>query len=302
MTLQPHKKHLTIISGLAGSGKTVAIHALEDLGYYCVDNLPASLLLPFADALAQDSIKADFIGLALDARDPDMPEVLKSHFTRFSELCHIEILFIEAREDVVLKRYRETRRLHPLSRGQGTGQPGQEFPKSLHEAIQLDIQTLAPIRLLATRLVDTSEMSAQFLRQFIRHEYSPTAASSDIQVNIVSFGFKHGIPQDVDTLFDVRCFPNPHYVAELRPLTGLSKEVREFVFTDPNVAEFIARVENLLIFMYPLYRTEGKRYYGVGIGCTGGKHRSVAIVEELSIRLKKRIPSITVEHRHFDKE
>lgn len=300
-------KTLIVISGLAGSGKTIAIHALEDLGYYCVDNLPACLLKPFVESLKNGEIKSDFIALALDARDREMPRFFKMYFAEMSSFCNLELLFLDSRDEIVMKRFRETRRQHPLSRQklspEGTeSRIGYDELRPLSEAIVLDRQTLAPMRTLATRTVDTSDMSAHFLRQLMRHEFAPTAGHNDVHVNLVSFGFKYGVPQDLDTLYDVRCFANPHYVAELRPLTGLNKQVNDFVFADKNVSEFISKVTDLLLFLYPLYQAEGKRHFGVGIGCTGGKHRSVAIVEELNKRLHKTIHTLSVEHRHFDKE
>ena len=293
------RKKLVVVSGLAGSGKTVAIRALEDLGYYCIDNLPAALFNAFVLALLQGEMPSDYVALALDSRDVGLPEQFAHHYTNLNESCDLNILFLEARQDVVLKRFRETRRLHPLSRGRD-GQ--RESHLALAEAIALDVSLLAPLRAHATRLVDTSEMTAQFLRQLVRHDFSPTTESEEVIVNLISFGFKHGVPQDVETLFDVRCFANPHYVDELRPLTGLNSAIHDFVFADANVPLFVSNIESLLKFLYPLYKAEGKRYFGVGIGCTGGKHRSVAIAEELSRKLKNFIPLVTVEHRHFDRE
>lgn len=291
-------RKLVVVTGLAGSGKTIAIRALEDLGYSCIDNLPSGLFDAFVDALASNGFDAQLIGLALDSRDPSIPTKFVAKYDELQKLCDMEILFLEARHDVVLKRFRETRRLHPLSRNAAF----EGDARSLNAAIDLDTTLLAPLHGLATRIVDTSEMTAQYLRQLVRHEYAPSARSGDIQVNLISFGFKYGIPQDVETIFDVRCFANPHYVDALRPLTGLSGAVKDYVFADANVAPFIERVSDLLKFLYPLYRTEGKRYLGIGIGCTGGKHRSVAIVEELSRRLAPEMPAVTVEHRHFDRE
>jgi UPF0042 nucleotide-binding protein len=295
---EKQKIRLVVVSGLAGSGKTVAIHALEDLGYYCVDNLPAALMSSFVDLIEKGLIEADHVGLALDSRDPETPQVFHSHAQKLRSLTDLELLFLEAQEGVVLKRFRETRRLHPLSRQAGTSQ----FPLPLQHAIKLDAQVLAPMKALSSRVVDTTEMTSHYLRQLMRHYFSPHTTTDDLVVNLISFGFKYGIPQDIDTLFDVRCFPNPHYDETLRPLTGLHPDVKNFVFRENKVTEFLKRTSELLKFLYPLYRTEGKHYFGVGIGCTGGKHRSVAIVEELAKSLKPELPCVTVEHRHFDRE
>lgn len=293
---------VVVVTGIAGSGKTVAIHALEDLGFHCIDNLPAALLVDFVQAVQGGKIPYKNIALALDTRDPltvptlkDLAELLRSAF-------ELEVLFLEAAEATVLKRFRETRRKHPLSHLLADEQEHENSQLSLRDAILLDIETLKPVREMATSVVNTTQMTGDYLRKLIRSKYAKRIESLDVHVNIVSFGFKHGLPQDLDTMFDVRCFKNPHYIDDLRPLTGLDKRVQEFVFSDKKVSEFIQRVADLLRFLYPLYCQEGKKYFGLGIGCTGGKHRSVAIAEELHRNLRGAIPFVSVEHRHFDKE
>lgn len=290
-------KKLLVVTGLAGAGKTVAIRALEDLGYSCVDNLPATLIAPFVESLRTGALAAPDIALALDSRDPESPRELIRLLPELKSVRDVEILFLEAQEAVVLRRFRETRRTHPLSRSDGAS-----HPLALGDAIRLDTAMLASLRPLATRIIDTTQMTSDYLRKLIRHDYASKAADSEVLFNVISFGFKYGMPGDVDTVFDVRCFANPHYVDSLRPLTGLSPTVYDFVFSDPNVRMFVERVSALLVSLHPLYRAEGKRYFGIGIGCTGGKHRSVAIAEELSARLRPHVPLVSVEHRHFDKE
>jgi UPF0042 nucleotide-binding protein len=294
----PHEKRLVVVTGLAGSGKTVAIRALEDLGYYTVDNLPSTLIAPFVEALRTGALASPEVALALDSRDSESPRELIRLLPDLQTVRGVEILFVEAQESVVLRRFRETRRTHPLTRSPGS--EGLLLP--LGDAIRLDTALLASLRPLATRIIDTTQMSAEYLRKLIRHDYAPTAADSEVLFNVISFGFKYGVPGDVDTVFDVRCFSNPHYIENLRPLTGLSPQVYDFVFADPNVTMFVEKVTDLLVQLHPLYRAEGKRYFGIGIGCTGGKHRSVAIAEELSARLRPHVPLVSVEHRHFDKE
>lgn len=296
-TAPERDRRLLVVTGLAGAGKTVAIRALEDLGYYCIDNLPSPLIAPFLASLRDGSLAARELALALDSRDAGSPRELIRLLPELKELASVEILFVEAQESVVLKRFRETRRTHPLSRG-ATG----HAPLNLGDAIRLDAVLLASLRPLATRIIDTTEMTSDFLRKLIRHDYAPKAVDSEVLFNVLSFGFKYGMPGDVDTVFDVRCFLNPYYVDSLRPLTGLSPEVSTFVFSDPNVEAFVGKVTDLLTSLYPLYKAEGKRYFGIGIGCTGGKHRSVAIAEALSARLRPHVPLVSVEHRHFDKE
>lgn len=290
-------RKLLIVTGLAGAGKTVAIRALEDLGYSCVDNLPATLIAPFVEALRTGDLSAPEIALALDSRDAQSPKELIRLFPDLKAARSVEVLFLEAQESVVLRRFRETRRTHPLSHSVGV-----THPLALGDAIRLDTAMMASLRPLATRIIDTTQMTADYLRKLIRHDYASKASDSEVLFNILSFGFKYGMPGDVDTVFDVRCFANPHYVDTLRPLTGLSPDVSNFVFADPNVEMFVEKVAQLLVSLHPLYRAEGKRYFGIGIGCTGGKHRSVAIAEELSARLRPHVPLVSVEHRHFDKE
>lgn len=291
---------IIVVSGMAGSGKSVALRALEDIGFHCVDNLPAPLLQGFIEACAKQQLTAPLIALAVDARDSTMPEALLKCWESLNQIAQVEMLFLEASDDVLLNRFRETRRIHPLS--QPTLKTASKKAGSLADAISLDAKILEPLRGLATRVVDTSKISSQMLRQMILHDYSPTAEHLELSLSLVSFGFKHGAPGDLDSVFDVRCFPNPHYIPELRPLTGLSDEVSSFVLQDQQVAIFLNKTCDLLSFLIPLYQAEGKRYLSVGVGCTGGKHRSVAIVEALGKRLRPILPNLRIEHRHFDRE
>jgi UPF0042 nucleotide-binding protein len=293
---------VVVVTGIAGSGKTIAIHALEDLGFYCIDNFPAALLVEFVHGVQGGKIPYKNIALALDTRDPLTVPTLTNLYSLLRTAFDLEVLFLEAAEATVLKRFRETRRKHPLSQIPGDEQDIDSRHLSLRTAILLDIETLRPVRDIATSVVNTTQMTGDYLRKLIRSKYATRIESLEVQVNIISFGFKHGLPQDLDTMFDVRCFKNPHYVEDLRPLTGLDKRIQEFVFSDKGVSAFIQRVSGLLQFLYPLYCQEGKKYFGLGIGCTGGKHRSVAIAEELHRNLKGSIPFVSVEHRDFDKE
>lgn len=290
------KKNLVIVSGLAGSGKTIAIHALEDLGYYCIDNLPAILLQSFTQNSVLSHIKADHIALALDSRDSQVPKAIGSLYDELNNIFHIQILYLESSREVLLKRFRETRRLHPL-----TFQNQNEGSLKLQQAIDLDEKTLEPIKQIATQILDTSEMHAHTLKGLIYHQFAPNDKSRHVFLNFISFGFKYGIPSDLDTVFDVRCFKNPHYDPNLRYLTGLNHQVRESVLYDGNVEIFIHKVIDLIQFFYPLYQKEGKRYFAIGIGCTGGKHRSVVIVEELVKVFRKTLPLVGLDHRHIQR-
>ncbi|KAB8031770.1 RNase adapter RapZ [Fluviispira multicolorata] len=294
LTDSQNKKKLVIVTGLAGSGKTIAIHALEDLGYYCIDNLPSVLLKSFTDSIKSEKIKYPHIALALDSRDKDIPNTFQENYEVLSELCHLQILYLKASDDVVIKRFRETRRQHPLN----TNEPR----LSLIEAINLDIVTLEPIKNLANRILDTSNMSTQNLKRFLHNHFALSDLKKHLLLNIVSFGFKYNSPNDLDTIFDVRCFKNPHYESHLRELTGLDPSVKNYVFSDNRVQPFIDKVVDLIQFLYPLYLDEGKHYFSIGIGCTGGKHRSVAISEELARIFRETLPFVNVEHRHAELE
>lgn len=288
------RKTLLIVSGLAGSGKTIVIHALEDLGYYCIDNLPAILLKSFANDDVLEHIHADHIALALDSRDAETPKTVQSIYFILKNIFDINVLYLTSSQEILSKRFRETRRQHPLTT--------KDSSLNLLKAIKLDEKTLMPLKKLAQRILDTSDMSVQSLKRFIYHNYAPSEKSKHILLNLISFGFKHGVPADIDSMFDVRCFKNPYYEENLRHLTGKELVVKEYVFSDANVSLFIEKVENLIRFFYPLYQEEGKRYFAIGIGCTGGKHRSVAIAEELAKIFRGLYPFVSVDHRHLDRE
>lgn len=292
--MENKKKSLVIVSGLAGSGKTIVIHALEDLGYYCIDNLPAIFLKTFTQEEVFLHIHAENIALALDSRDYETPKTFQSIYDNLKEFYNIQVLYLTSAEEVISKRFRETRRQHPITAKDST--------LNLHQAIMLDAKTLMPIKKLAQRSLDTSQMSVQSLKRFIYHNYAPSEKSKHIILNLISFGFKHSVPADLDTMFDVRCFKNPYYVESLRHSTGKELEVKNYVFSDQNVRLFIEKITNFVQFLYPLYQEEGKRYFAIGIGCTGGKHRSVAIVEELAKIFRDLYPFVSVDHRHLDRE
>ena len=292
------QKRLVIVTGLAGAGKSVAVRSLEDLGYACIDNLPSSLLDPFIQNFASQGPTESNVALALDSRDPLNPQKILDCFDQLTQIGTFDVLFLEAQQSVILKRFRETRRLHPLSKSNKLS----TTPLTLSQAIELDIRILQGLRARATRVIDTTGMTSDHLRKLVRHDYATPGSETDVLFNIISFGFKYGIPPDVDCIFDVRCFSNPHYVDELKPKTGQSAAVKEFVFADTNIEPFLEKITDLLTFLHPLYQNEGKRYFGIGIGCTGGKHRSVAIGEELALRLKQVMPLVALEHRHMARD
>ena len=212
MHQEDKKKSLVIVSGLAGSGKTIVVHALEDLGYYCIDNLPAIFLKSFTQKEVRKNLRNEYLALALDSRDLETPLTLQQLYPELQKHFHINVLYLTSSEDVISKRFRETRRQHPLT--------SLHSLLNLHNAIQLDEKTLSPIKNLAQRVLDTSELSVQNLKRFIYHNYAPTTKSNHIYLNLVSFGFKHGVPTDIDSILDVRCFKNPYYEPHLKNLTG----------------------------------------------------------------------------------
>lgn len=286
-----NSKNILIVSGLAGSGKTIASHALEDLGYYCIDNLPPILLKFFTFQEVVDAIPSDHIVLELDSRDPQTPQTLHSVFEKLEKHYRVELLYLDASLDALLHRFRETRRAHPLI--------ALGCAKTLNEAIEKDIETLSPIKDLATHVLDTTHLKPKELRRFILKNFSFTNQTG-LHLNFVSFGFKYGVPNDLDTLFDVRCFKNPFYEAHLKELSGLNEAIKAYVFSDENVHEFFEKVKNFIEFMYPKYVDEGKHFLNVGIGCTGGKHRSVVLTEALYKYFKEKFPLVTIEHRNID--
>ncbi len=287
------KKKLVIISGLAGSGKTIVIHALEDLGYYCIDNLPAVFLKALASENVFEHIQSEFIALGLDSRDVQTISTFQSVFPYLQKKYDIFVLYLCSSEEVLSKRFRETRRQHPLI--------AKDAQINLHQAIQLDEKMLEPISNLAHRLIDTSELSVHELKRFVYHNFSFHEDGKCVMVHLVSFGFKYGVPKDIDMLFDVRCFKNPFYDPALKNLTGLEKAVKNYVFADKNVHLFIEKISDFIAFFYPLYLEEGKHSFSLGIGCTGGKHRSVAIIEELADKFRSEFPFVSAEHRHLNR-
>lgn len=293
------ERRLTVISGLAGSGKSVAIRALEDLGWYCIDNLPTSLIPNLLSDFSTRKIPYSHVALALDSRDPELPPKFSLLRKEFEATAPTEILFFEARDEILVKRFRETRRLHPLTYASLNNV---SQTRSLLDAIRKDRQILVNVRTAASKIVDTSDMTSHYLKQFLTQFLAPTGLKMELLLKVMSFGFKHGIPADLDMVFDARCFRNPHYDPVLRPMTGLDEQVKNFVLQESGVSGFIEHIFNFLNNMYPNYSSEGKRYLGVGIGCTGGKHRSVAIAEELGRRLTQVLPSVCIEHRHVGLE
>jgi UPF0042 nucleotide-binding protein len=278
-----------VVTGLSGAGKSQAIRALEDLGYFCVDNLPIALMPLFADLtlsgrgdVRRGAVVVDIReGRAL-ARFPTVYRELKRQASN-----DVRLVFLEAGDAALLRRYSETRRPHPLARGRSVG-----------EAIRDERRLLAPMRRLADQVLDTTALNVHELRRRIRESTGGAEATAPLVVNIVSFAFRRGVPPDADLVFDVRFLPNPHFVTSLRPWTGRSTRVSRFVLRPVAARRFLDLTAALLRFLLPQYVAEGKSYLTIAIGCTGGQHRSVAIAEALARRLKRaRGVELRVRHR-----
>ena len=268
---------VVIVSGLSGAGKTVALRALEDSGFFCIDNLPVTLIESFLSAM-ESRTDINNIGIGVDIREKTF---LGEAYRIISELKHrylIQILFLESEKDVMIRRFKETRRPHPMiTSGAVT---------SIEAAIDEEKKQLAVLRESADRIVDTSNYSPHQLRQLITTSYGTAESTQKLNIVFISFGYKFGVPQNADLLFDVRFLPNPYFVPSLRPLTGLDKDVASYVLACKETSELISRLNDLLDFLIPHYMKEGRSYLVVGVGCTGGMHRSPVIVQELAKKVQ----------------
>jgi len=276
---------LVIITGMSGSGKASVLKAFEDLGYYCVDNLPVGLIPSFAELVGQSS-EIERTALVVDVREGSQLDALPAILKSVKRMLPSKMIFLEADESILLRRYSETRRPHPL----GTHTP-------VRSSLATERRHLKPIRAIADLVIDTSRFNVHELRAYITERFRKQESGKDILVSCVSFGFKHGVPQDADLVFDVRFLPNPHFVPEFRPLTGRDPKVARYIRSFPQSREFIARISKLLVYLLPHYIREGKSYLTISFGCTGGQHRSVMIAEEVSKRLRQAGYRVKVLHR-----
>lgn len=274
-----------IITGISGSGKTAASHFLEDLGYYCVDNLPAKLIPSLVDLWLRKEVEIEKVALVVDMREPgfliEFPKVLEEIKKKISP----KLIFLDASDETLLKRFSETRRPHPLTR-----------KKSVIEAIRLEKRRLAPIKKMADEVFDTSTTSISQLKELLTRRLVKRKKPK-LQIVIVSFGYKYGIPLDSDLILDTRFLPNPFYIDSLRNKTGKSQKVRNYVLHSGDTREFLDRLSQLADYLIPKFIAEGKSYVTLSIGCTGGKHRSVVIADELRDYLRRKRYDIKVYHR-----
>jgi RNase adapter protein RapZ len=282
------KKPFIVLTGMSGSGKSQAIRALEDLGYFCVDNLPITLI-PTLATLALRGGEIDKVAIVVDVREKTLLSSFPKIFKRLRKMPRLNpvLIFLEASHDTLVRRFSETRRPHPLA-----------HDRSVSEGIRDERRHMEPIRKLADEIVDTSDMTVHELRQFFM-TLSRGRGHAKLVVTLLSFGYKHGLPVDADLAFDVRCLPNPHFVPTLRRRTGRDRGVIKFMERDASTREFIERLEEYVRYVVPHYVAEGKAYLTVAIGCTGGRHRSVMIAERLR-RAIADIPGVTVRVRHRD--
>lgn len=281
--------HFIVVTGLSGAGKSHAIHALEDLGYFCIDNLPIALINTFADLAVRDADPKPRVAVVVDVREGGnltrLPGVYRKLKARGD--LRVSLIFLEAESDVLVRRFSESRRPHPL---------GRRVPPA--EAVREERRRMVALRALADSIIDTSKLSVHELRRRVL-ELGGDGASPPLVVTVQSFGFKKGAPADADVLFDVRFLKNPHFVPRLRPLTGLDPRVSRYVLQEAPAKRFLTLTTSLMKFLLPQYVAEGKAYLTVAIGCTGGRHRSVAIAEALG-RALKRTKGVQLRVRHRD--
>jgi RNase adapter protein RapZ len=278
---------IVVLTGMSGAGRTAALRVFEDLGYFGVDNLPPALLPELADRCrAQENI--DQVAVVIDLRAgfffADLPQALDTLRTKGYE---VEILYLDATDEALIRRFKETRRKHPLFTQAG----------SVAESIEMERSVLAPVREASDRVIDTSLLAPRDLYADLRIHYATAERPGGLQITVVSFGFKHGIPIDADLVFDLRFLRNPHYVDALRTKSGRDAEVAAYIDEDPNTGMFLQKLKDLLAFAVPCYVEEGKAYLTIGIGCTGGQHRSVCFGERISAFLLEQGFSAVLRHR-----
>lgn len=282
---------ILIITGLSGSGKSTAVRALEDEGFFCLDNLPVSLISTFIELVGKSEDKVGEVALVMDIRGRDFLKGYEKVFQEIGEAGHnVEVLFFDATDEVLIRRFSETRRRHPaLDSG------------SVPEGIRFEREQLAGLRRLATTVIDTSELNVHQLKELVIAHVKGEQGAREMTVHLQSFAYRYGIPLESDLVMDVRFLPNPHFVPELKPFSGLDPRVQEYVLDKAETALFLDKFRGLLEFLIPGYRREGKTYVTLSIGCTGGRHRSVVIVEEVRKFFEGEKINLKVTHRDMEK-
>ncbi len=291
--LKKTKLELVVVTGLSGAGRTEAVRALEDMGYFCVDNLPPAFLLNLVELFSLEGSRVKQVAVVSDVRSREYFPKLYQVLDELKTMKNIkfQILFLEARDDILIKRYKETRRRHPLSE---TGE--------IIEGIKEERNLLAKLKEKADIIIDTSDLEVYELRSKIRQEFQGPAGKKTLRITVSSFGYKYGLPADADIVMDVRFLPNPHYVPEIRHFSGEEKKIKDFVLSKKVTKDFLESFEKLLTFLIPHYIKEGKTHLLIALGCTGGTHRSVVLAEELGKFLKEKKYRVNVSHRDLGKD
>ncbi len=282
---EPHPAELVIITGLSGSGKATVLKALEDLGYYAVDNLPIGLLPKFAE-LAKEAANVRRAALVIDIREGQNLKHFPAIFQRLRRRVPATLVFLEADERTLLRRFSETRRPHPLG-----------IDSSVLKNVRTERARLEPIRKVADHIINTSKFNVHELRDVIEDKFRDGGEQTQIRIDITSFGYRHGVPLDSDLVFDVRFLPNPNYIPEFKNLSGRHPRVARYIRSFPQTVEFIDRISELLVYLIPHYIREGKSYLTIAFGCTGGHHRSVLIASEIRKRLQRAGFKVKETHR-----
>lgn len=281
-----------IVSGMSGAGKSTALKMLEDMGYFCIDNLPVSFLLNFEDIVENPLEKIEKLAIGIDIRCGEALQLLDKQLEQMKEQgIQYEVLFLDASDEVLIKRYKETRRNHPLAQDM-----------RVETGILLEREKIRFLRNCANYIIDTSCLLTRELKQELEKLLLQEEVYSNFIITVLSFGFKYGIPMDSDLVFDVRFLPNPYYIKEIRHMTGNDFPIYDYVMASPKSYEFLDKIEDLLQFLIPNYRNEGKNQLVISIGCTGGKHRSVTLVNEITKRLQHLPYSVRKEHRDIEKD
>jgi RNase adapter protein RapZ len=282
-------RQLVLLTGLSGSGKGSVLNTFEDLGFYCVDNLPVALIPTFTELYEQGRGEIERAALLVDAREGHQIEKLPAVYRKLSGEHPASLVFIEASDEALMRRFSETRRPHPLGSG-----------LSVLEGIREERRRMAPIRRIADVIIDTTKFNVHELRQLVIERFQ-NPGRRPLLISVVSFGFRYGIPTDADLVFDVRFLPNPHFVQRLRPFTGKDPRVARYIRSFPQTGQFLRRIEALLGYLIPHYIREGKSYLTIALGCTGGRHRSVALSEVIRRALRRKGYGAKVVHRDIDK-
>jgi UPF0042 nucleotide-binding protein len=281
-----------VVTGMSGAGKSAASRCLEDLGFFCIDNLPAALIPKVAELCAQSEKRIERVALVIDAREGRFLDALFGILIDLRREGHqVRMVFLDASDEVLVRRFSESRRPHPLAPS-----------GSALEGIHAERARLAALKAKADLVIDTSSFTVHEFRKLLATSFLDLPAPPQTVLAFVSFGYRHGLPVDADLVFDARCLPNPHFVDTLRPLTGLAEAVRRYVLASPETCAFLDQVRTFLTFALPLYVHEGKAYLTIAIGCTGGRHRSVVLADELARRMREAGYDASVRHRDVERE